>query len=374
MPIAISVDTTDKPSRLKEPVIALVFLTVSYFALAIFLARVLQFKFLQSDALGYWQDSLAWRTPFHPFHVPGYPLLIAMLRGITFGVLPGVGLMMIINLASFLVSALLVYQILKRSSVDKKLAVLGMLLFGLWPFVGLVYAVYPMADLPSLFFFLAGLYLLLTSRRLPAALLLGLAMVTHKAMWIFVVLLLAAEVLRSKKYLSRQNFLIVIVTFVPLGALWLLGAAYHGSPAWLFSSNLQAEVASRGSLPLLDGLWGTIQEGGFKGTVKGLLLAAFACLSAVTLYACLKLKYQNYLYGAAISLAVLILFLVLNRYEIWAAMRYSRLLVIPLMLIANTYARARRFDWRSPAILACLSILFASQFAYAWYLAVVFFG
>jgi hypothetical protein len=38
---------------------------------------------MQSDVYGYWKDSLAWRTPFNPDHVPGYPLLIALLRVLT---------------------------------------------------------------------------------------------------------------------------------------------------------------------------------------------------------------------------------------------------------------------------------------------------
>src|SRR5437867_2620735 len=51
------------------------------------LAVVLQFDFMRgnSDVAGYWSDSLAWRTPFNPDHVPGYPLLIALLRFLTAG-------------------------------------------------------------------------------------------------------------------------------------------------------------------------------------------------------------------------------------------------------------------------------------------------
>jgi hypothetical protein len=372
---ATTVSESTHSSPLRLPTVALLVLAGGYFLLAQFLGKTLQFEFLQSDVLGYWQDSLAWRTPYHPFHVPAYPLMIAMLRGVTFGVPSAVSIMMTINLVAFLASAFLVYRILMVSGVDEKLAALGMLLFGLWPFVGLTYTVNPLADLPSMFFFLAGLYLLLTSRKLTAALLLGLAMVTHKAMWIFVGLLLVAELLHSQEYFSTRNLLFIFMTFLPLGVLWLLGFTYHSSPAWLFSSNLDVEVASRGSLPLLDGLWGTFIEGGAKGLVKGFLMAGFACLSVFTIVAGIRLKVQGLAYSLAISLAVLILFLLLNRYEIWAAMRYGRLLAIPLMLIANTSVSLRTKNWwSSPVMIAGLSVLLLSQFAYAWYAAIVYFG
>ena len=29
----------------------------------------------------YWQDSLNWRQPYNPFHMPGYPLTLALLAG-----------------------------------------------------------------------------------------------------------------------------------------------------------------------------------------------------------------------------------------------------------------------------------------------------
>lgn len=360
------------PDRFVLPILLLL---GGYISVALYLGVFLHFDFLRSDVLGYWQDSLAWKTPFQPFHVPGYPLTIALLRGITFGVPSAIGLMMSINLVTFLTSAYLVYRILNISGATDELATMGILLFGLWPFVGLTYTVYPLADMPAMFLFLTGLFFLLISCRLPSALFFGLAIVTHKAMWLFVGLLMIADFFYHREFVSKRNILFIVVMLLPIGVLWLLGSYYHHSITWLFSSNLHVEVSSRSSLPILDGLLGTIMQGGIKGVGKGILLTGFACVPIVAIYMSLRLKYEYFQYGLAISLAVLLLFLTLNQSEIWAAMRFGRLLAIPLMLLADTNLKFRKIAWWNSTVTAVvLSMLFLSQFAYAWYMAVVYFG
>lgn len=348
-------------------------LMVGYAMVALFLGVFLKYDFLRSDVFSYWQDSLAWQTPFNPFHVPAYPLMIAILRGITFGALPPVGLMMSINLGAFLASAFFIYRIIQESGASDELATIGTFLFGLYPFVGLTYTVNPIADIPAMFFLLAGIYLLQHSHRMPAALLLGLSLVTHKAMWIFIGLLIISDFLHRKEYISKQNLLFIGIMLLPIGSLWILGAFYHHSITWLVSSNLKVEVAPR-STPLLDGLLGTFMKGGIKGLVKGILLLSFAVISALALYMSVKLKYEYSHYGIVISLATLILFLILNQHEIWAAMRFGRLLAIPLALIANSNITLKKISrWRSPIAIVFLLFLLLSQFAFAWYMACVFF-
>src|SRR2546423_12004062 len=84
------------------------FLIVGYGLVAIYLGLVLKFEFLRSDVLGYWNDSFDWQQPFNTFHVPGYPLIIALVRGISFSYVPPVALMMSISFAAFVIGVLLV--------------------------------------------------------------------------------------------------------------------------------------------------------------------------------------------------------------------------------------------------------------------------
>ena len=73
------------------------------------------------------------------------------------------------------------------------------------------------------------------------------------------------------------------------------------------------------------------------------------------------------------SLAVLIYFIVLNSYEIWAAV-VSRLLVLPLAFSISRLI-SQSLDWKKyvAAIISLDLFLFLSQFAYSWYLANVYF-
>ena len=299
----------NKKLHFSKPYWPILLLIGGYISIAIFLGGVLHFNYLQSDVLGYWQDSLNWKAPFHPFHVPAYPLAIALLRGITFGIPSALTLMMSINIFAFLFSALLIHKIIVIDTNNEELAVLAVVLFGFWPLVGLPYAVDPLADLPAMFLFLVGLYLLLRSHRLWAALFFGFSLITHKAMWIFVGILILVDWFYQKNRFEKQNILFFGILFMPLGLLWLSGSFYHGSPLWLFSSNLKVEITSKSTLPILDGLLGTILGGGIKGTIKGGILTVFACISALSALLCLRLRPKNFQYGLAISLAIFILFL-----------------------------------------------------------------
>jgi len=49
----------------------------------LFLNYALNFDPLQAgDAIDYWNNSLNWRQPYNPFHVPGYPLTLAAVSGL----------------------------------------------------------------------------------------------------------------------------------------------------------------------------------------------------------------------------------------------------------------------------------------------------
>jgi hypothetical protein len=358
-----------------KPHFPILLLMMGYMLVALYFIVFLHYNFLRSDVLDYWKDSLAWQTPYHPFHVPVYALTIALLRGVTFGAFPPVAIMMGINLAALLASAFFVYRIIQAGGAKPEFAALGTLLFGLWPFVGLTYAVNPQADLPAMALFLAGLYFLQRSRRLSAAIFLGLAVVTHKAMWPFIGLLVTADFLVRKSYFSKQNVIFMAIMLFPVGALWLAGSLHHHSYGWLLSSNLKEELASTTNLPVLDGLLGAfLFEDGLKGVVKGSLLLSFALLAIVSNYLSVKFKYPDYFYGIAVSVASLLLFIVLNHYEIWAAARFSRLLVIPLVLSVANIEQIKGMRQSLSLIVTVLLLLFLSQFAYAWYMAKVFFA
>jgi hypothetical protein len=357
----------------------LVILAVGYALVAACLGLVLKFDFLQSDVYGYWQESLDWGMTLHSYHVPGYPFLIALVHTLTGRILPPIAVLMLINFTALLVSALLVYRIIEHSTLPRSGAAVGALAFGLWPFVGLVYSAYPLADIPAKTFLLAGIYFWIqTNPRglslLAAAGMLGISMVMHKAMWPVVLLLVLSQVVFKPVRLTLDRTAAVIALAAPLGITWFMGFRQYSDPLWLLTSNLETEIISKTGLPVLDGLVGALSEGGARGLLKGGIVAGLAIVSVLLLIGSLRGRGSQRFLSGALSLAVLALFLVLNQYEIWAAVRFSRLLVLPLLWAVSDWAGARPPFWaRVHWIAFALGLSFLTQFVYAWYIARVFF-
>lgn len=321
-----------------------------------------------SDVASYWQDSLDWKTPFNRFHVPGYALVLAVVRGITFSTFAPVTYMLGINLIAFLLCAFLVYRIIQQNGGNDSIAAFGTLLFGLFPFVGLDFAVFPRADTTATLFFLTGIFLLQRSKRRTAALALGVSMITHKVFWIFSVALLISDFVLKKEYVTRKNFTSLLIMVLPLMTIWILGSFHYDSVTWIVDSNLSVELKSRDGIPVLHGLINTLSESDFKHIAKGTLLLFFMTITSIAIYINIKIKPNNFHYGNIILVSSLLLFVILNSHELWAAMRFNKLIVIPLAFIANKFGILRDFPWwRSKVTFVFFMICFLSQLFWSWY-------
>jgi len=165
------------------------------------------------------------------------------------------------------------------------------------------------------------------------------------------------------------------VTLLPLALLWISGTAAHGSPFWILAKNVNTQVVSTGHLPVLDGAIGSFLSGGAAGIAKGALLAGVVTFAVILATLSIRQKAPEYLTGAGICASLALWWLVLNQVEIWSVARFSRLLVLPLVWVSSRHFSAlpRSPGWRA-AMLAGLAGLVLSQFAYAWYMAKVFYA
>lgn len=338
------------------------------------LAVVLQFRFLRSDIAQYWEDSLAWRTPFNPDHVPGYPLLIALLRFLTAEQLEPISLFWSLTFCAHIAGALAVYSIVTSRSSQQQIGFLSSTLFVLWPLVGTTYVVFPLSESIALALIAWGVALLLAERFNIAAIPLGLATLIHKGTWIFVTLLLLAGIVTHR---HRFPWTALLIASCPLGLLWMAGMIVNGhGPFWLLSVSLPIQFATKSSLPILDGLLGTILKGGIANLAKSLVLWAHVAL-LVTLCVALFRSRDSAMkwYGLAIVGGLLFLFCGLNQNIIWAAIRYSKIAALPLGFYLGTQPRVVAALAQHPWVIAPLVVvLVASQFAYCWYIAEVFFS
>ncbi len=165
-------------------------LLLSGSAIAIFLlyllyfVTILQFNMFRSDVLQYWKMSFQWNTPFNVWWAPGYSLLIALLRAITFNIIPPMALMIGISLTAFLISILSVYRIANENKYHYPGFI--SLVFVFFPFVGLNFAVFPMADISSIALYLCAIYNLKKSRLIYFIVFSAIALLFHKIMWFFI--------------------------------------------------------------------------------------------------------------------------------------------------------------------------------------------
>jgi hypothetical protein len=332
---------------------------------------------MQSDVASYWQDSLSWQTPFHRFHVPGYPLAIAFFRSISFGFIPPIILMQLITFVFLVLSYFYLENILKHNKLLKNNSILFLLgFFILWPFVGIIDVVYPISDIIALSFFIMGLFLFINKKSSIGSFVWGLSLITHKAIWIFVLFAFLALFISYKDKKITDWIKSVIIILFPIFILWLSGSFYHQDPLWLISSNLEVEFQSKGTLPIMDGLIGTLLSGGLRAVVKGgLILFVFASSMILGIYLWKK-RPAHWQIGIAVCLSVFILSVGLNQHEIWAAVRFGRLLVIPLAfvfpLLTAKISLSKKAE--NSIIYTTLIVLYLSQFVFAYYMAKIFFA
>jgi hypothetical protein len=346
-----------------------------YFSIA-FTFTVLDFNVLQSDAKGYWDDSLSLNAPFHPFHVPGYPVVICILRIVTLSLFSPAFYLQSITFLSFCMALFLIFEIGMIFSGSKTIGLVSALLFMLWPMVGLTYVIYPVADSIAMALFLLGLFLFLKEKPLLGSIAWAGTLFMHKATWVFVAISFFVWFFRSRQAFVKKLAYGAMV-FIPLLVYSILGSFYHGSFTWIASSNFQAEMSSNGDLLLFNGLLGTLRINGIQALGKGSILLAVFFVSIFTIFYSLINKYRYWEYGFAIGISTLVLTSLINQYEIWAIVRFGRLLVVPLSGILGSikYSRIARDGLLGKSLIAGLVLLlFLSQFFYAWYMTVYFGG
>jgi hypothetical protein len=338
-----------------------------------FLGIVLHYDFMaQGDVFDYWQDSLNWREPYNSFHMPGYAFTIAVVRWATGGLLSPTTTMLVITLGALSLAVVAIHQLAGYGLV-RKADFAGFLaggLFVLWPMVGISYVAYPIADMFGMAPLLIAIWLFLKKKSMSGGLILGLTLISHKAMWPFAGLIMVAHLANMRTKRSAAGAFLMMV---PLTAIWILGAFHHDETFWLVSSNLDFEFKSTSSLPVLDGLVGSMLYGGVSGLVKGLMVAGIGLLALVVIVRAWKspAEDERRLYSLAIGVGVLALVVLLNEREAWATVRFGRLLAVPLVWYFGTSALESGASARSIRIgaIGILLCLLASQFAFSYYMA-----
>ena len=349
----------DHPGR------ALLVLGGAYLLVLLYVQGPLQADLLTGDVRHDAFHGLYLHQHLDRWHVPGYHALIAALHAVLPTRFPPLITMMAIASASLLASCLLVYRFLGVAGLDRRRAAWAMLLFALWPFEGLVDVVYPRADMLAIALLLAGLVLLQDGRPRSGAIVVGLAAITHKALWPAAALVWLLHHVPRRAHTSP--LLPGLLIALPLATVWCVGLRLYGDPTWLIAENVSAELVSRSPLPVLDGMLGTLLFQGPSGWAKGLWLGAVLGLCATSAAAAWRYRLRDWELVVPLAAGLVLLGLVVNQHEYWIVGRLGRLAVLPMM-VAFGRVQIALPRWSIQAGTAVvLAALLASQFLWAWY-------
>jgi len=329
-----------------------------YLLFLLYLTMGLDSEMMRGDVLNYWRRSWELSAPYDAWWPPGYPFVIALARTLTLNKLPPLAVMWLISGVSYLVAIGTVY----KTAVELRLryAFQTALVFAVYPFVGLTESTYPIADITAIALF--SLCVLSFERRRWAAFAIcaAMAVMVHKATWFLVPPLMLIAFIRH-----RESRLLLPLAGVPLLVWIVCGAFYHKDALWFLRWGVEHLIASKSALPICDGIVGPFLTGSISKMAKGALVSATVLLALIAFFYSYRLRFWS---GLSISLSLILMAVVINQYEIWVVIRFSKVLVIPLAYILS------RADFRptirmSPLFAALLLLCIASNVVFGHYMA-----
>jgi hypothetical protein len=358
------------------PALPLLGTAVALYALFfVYLRGGLGFDLLRSDVLSYWNwsYSLTLTPPYSTWSVPGYPAMIALVRAATFDMLPPMAVMTSITATFYVIGVTVLGRLSNEAGITSPREL--SLLFAAYPFVGLTYRVYPLADGVAIGLLLLCLLYYWRERWVPCSVFFGLMILTHKATWFFALPLLVVAVVQHRR--SRVPLLLATV---PLLALIAVGAVHHKDILWMLGELHVRErwstnnlLTSQSSLPVFDGIVGSLTAGVLAKGVKGLLALCVFLLAAVSVVPCYR---RRFWIGESIALALIMMGVVLRQYEIWSLVRFSGVLLLPLgyLLLTRNSAFSRRWGGLTATRFRILFVgAIACNVAFGYYVARMFF-
>lgn len=312
---------------------------------------------LVSDGIAYAYESQNLDRPFgiasNGDHVPGYPMAIWLLQTISFGVLSTRLVMQIIGFATLIGTTILLVYAFR----EYRYRWFWVLLFFVWPLVGILRVTILTADAPIYFLLIAALLLYRANKRWLFVAVVAAAFLVHKVSWFFL-----GPVLLIGLWQRRLTWYHCLAAGLPILLLGALGWSYYETPLWLLANNVEHDNFSGLGMVLL---W---QQTLAAPTPQ---LLAKSVLSAGLVLVSIFLAWQTWRRdrnAAEIWFALVpaVLCFAMSWWAIFVAVRYSSMLVFPLA----DYVEKR--PWRLPLWLRA-GALFASWALslgfvyYAWF-------
>jgi len=350
--------------RLTRCEIAVIGISMVCYAALVVYVQAAGYNVVNSDCLRYNHWSYAWLdfSQRCSSQLPLFPITLWAFRGLTFGLLPDGVVMQAVALLFGVGGLVYVHKILSDYLPAARNS--GFFLFALFPLVGLWFAVDPRADTLAILCLTGAMYYSLKGNWRLFALCLAAGLVTHKAIWPFLALLSVDAVWRKKCPLFWP-----LAAGVPLLIYWCWGL-YHGQSAlWFFQENVAVEFASKSSLPIMDGMLGTLLHAKSAAKLlKALLIVAiFAVTVGLLVWNIRRLRQPDAMFNIALLLPVFLLAVLLNQHEVFSTVRFGRVIAIPVAAFLVVNERLRKFLERPACFYAAVVVCVLTNVAFSYY-------
>lgn len=335
-----------------------------------FFYTYLDIEYPTSDPKMYWDGSTLLVNGFtadpasifsshHRDHVPGYPILIAIVRAMTGWDNPD--LMRVMTLVGWTANLLVIYKILTLLQVHFAVRLWGTLLYGVFPLAGMSLAVHPISDTFALLFLVSGILFYLLDRKLLMVLTLAAALLMHKFTWPGVLIIIGVGIWKR-----RVGWPVAILILSPLLVYWIAISAHYNDPLYLIGGNVNVGLENDRRFPILDGVLQTLTEG-LKGSFPDLVKAGMSItILAVALWLTATKSWTQEPSLLAFIVPIVLFGLVTSPYLVFVLVRFGKLLVVPTLFYLS---QQRKPDKYVTLLLPFLVILsFLSQFAFTYYL------
>jgi len=348
--------------------VCLVFVSMTVYALFFtYMKFGLNHNFMVADAGAYWEYSFRLSTPFSTWWVPGYPFAIALLRTLSLNQLPPLAVMMPLSATFYAIQVVAVYWLLRELKISSSRRVA--FLFAVFPLVGLTYSVHPIADSMATALLLLTMFYFVKQKWTVCAIFLSMTMLTHKATWFFLLPLVVIGLFRYKE--ARVPF---IFSALPLGILILGGAFYYKDLLWFIRRSAETLLVSQSSLPILDGVINSVLSAESVKKLKGIVVLS---IFIGAFYLLLRAWRSKFWLGLAISCGLVTMALFVNQVEIFALVRFGKVIVIPAAYFFLSHNCKSPMKNSIQHLGSFVSFVFAemmSNVAFAYYASKVYWG
>ena len=296
----------------------LTFLSINY------IFYLSEFEILTSDLNVYRDWSYKLLSNLEPQHLPGYPVIIAFLRFITFSTVSDLLVMQATALACWFLSLFYVKGILEEIVPEGK--ELGLLLFALYPLFGITFISYPLADIVSHSFFAGALYYALKNKTVMLLLFCVLCCFFHKVIWVYLFFLIVYLSLLRRVSLLQIGLIILPITSYYL-LLYFISEDSSMKNIGILQNLKTNLIFSEDLFYPFKGMIDNFMAGTFPKTLKAIFIlitsmAAFFC----TLY---SLQKRNY-FLLILSVPTLLLGILVDEFSSSAILRHAKFLIIPI--------------------------------------------